>query len=124
MVPSSGPARDRSTAWRAGRGASRRRFVAGLLGLFAGLGVVLAAPGPAYAHAQLIGSTPANGARLARAPAEVTLRCSERVNVVRDGIRLLDASGAVRGTGPARVDPTGAQVRMPLPADLGNGLYT
>ena len=101
------------------------RPVSTVLALFVGLGVVLATPGPAYAHAQLIGSTPANGARLDRAPTEVTLQFSERVNVVRDGVRLLDASGAVRSTQPARVDPTApAQVRLPVPTGLGDGLYT
>jgi len=106
--------------------AGPRRWAAIGLGLIAALTAVLAAPAqPAYAHAQLTGTTPANGARLDTAPAEIVLEFSERVNLVRDGVRLLDAAGAVRDTGPAVVDPTtGRRVRMSVPAGLGTGTYT
>jgi copper transport protein len=99
-------------------------LVAALAGILVG---TFAGPAqPAYAHAQLVGTTPANGARLDTAPAEVVLRFSERVVLVRDGIRLLDATGStVGGAGPARIEPsTPAEVRLPVPAGLGTGTYT
>lgn len=103
-----------------------RRIAGGVLALLAALGVVLAAPArPAYAHAQLTGTSPVNGQRLDVAPREIVLRFSEPVNLVRDGIRVLGPSGDVGGTGPARLDPADpAAVRLPLPAALGEGVYT
>src|SRR5262245_56787499 len=100
--------------------------IAVVVALFASLGAVLAGPAsPAYAHAQLTGTTPANGARLDAAPAQIVLRFSERVSPVRDGVRLLDASGTIRSAEPARVDPTAAgQVVLPVPTGLGAGIYT
>ncbi len=104
----------------------RRRLVAGVVVLFAAMIGGLAVPArPAYAHAELVATTPANGARLDTPPAAVTLVFSERVNLVRDGVRLLDGTGAVRSTEPARIDPTGpARVLLPVPAGLGPGSYT
>jgi len=103
-----------------------RRRAAVWFGLVAAVAGVLVGPAqPAYAHAQLVGTTPANGARLDTAPAEVVLRFSERVLLVPDGVRLLDATGAVRGAGPARIEPsTPEEVRLPMPAGLGTGTYT
>src|SRR5688572_26832127 len=100
-------------------------LLAVLAGVMAG---VIAAPlaGPAVAaqaHAQLVGTTPANGARLDSAPAEIVLRFSERILLVRDGIRLLDTRGAARAAGPARVDPSGREAILPVPAGLETGVY-
>jgi copper transport protein len=83
--------------------------------------LVASAP-PAAAHAELIVSIPANGAHLATAPTEVELRFSEPVNLVRDGFALLDQSGRPIDTPTATAQST--QVRMPLPADLGDGVYS
>jgi copper transport protein len=103
---------------------NRRWTVIGL-SLLAVLAGVLAGPAsPAYAHAQLVGTTPANGAHLDSAPAEIVLRFSERVMLVRDGIRLLDSAGVVRVGGPARIDATGREAILPVPAGLGDGAYT
>lgn len=139
MYPSPGTARGQVTGpRRAGCGGAGFPVVAAIgkpsqlrrvvLVVLAGLGLVLAGPpSPAYAHAQLVGTTPANGARLATAPAEIVLVFSERVNLVQNGVRLLGAgsAGSVPGVGPARIDPANpAQVRVPLPAGLGEGGYT
>jgi len=79
---------------------------------------------PAYAHAQLLRTAPANGARLPVAPADVVLTFSERVTLVRDGVRLLGAGGQpVRGGRPARVDADGT-VHLPVPPGLASGVYT
>jgi len=102
-----------------------RRWAAIGIALVAVLAGPFAGPAsPAYAHAQLVGTTPANGARLDSAPAEIVLRFSERVLPVRDGIRLLDGAGSVRPTGPARIDVTGREVIVPVSAGLTTGTYT
>lgn len=75
----------------------------------------------ASAHAELVGTTPADGERLAEAPGEVVLEFTERVNLVRDGIRLLDADGAeVDGVRP-RV--AGSKVVVAMPPELATGGY-
>ena len=68
----------------------RRGILAGLLA--AVFGLLLASP--ASAHAELVASTPGNGARLAQAPAEVQMRFTEAVNLIPGGIRLVDEAGA------------------------------
>lgn len=49
------------------------------------------AAAPAWAHSELRGSIPAEGARLTAPPAELTLRFNEPVQVTF--LRLLDAAG-------------------------------
>jgi methionine-rich copper-binding protein CopC len=74
-----------------------------LLGLLLGL----AGPSAAQAHADLVGSAPANGDHLDVAPAEIRLRFSERITLAGDGVTVTDVSGARRSTEPARPDPAG-----------------
>ncbi|MFF8957642.1 copper resistance CopC/CopD family protein [Streptomyces sp. NPDC014894] len=57
------------------------------------LGALLAAAGPASAHAALTGSDPQDGAVVATAPAEVTLTFSERLAMGKDAIRVLGPDG-------------------------------
>jgi copper transport protein len=81
----------------------------------------LSAAGTAAAHAELVSTTPADGAQLATAPAEVALRFTETVRLVDGGLRLLDASGAEV---PTEVpSATGDTVRWAMPADLPDGRY-
>jgi copper transport protein len=103
-----------------------RRLAAAGLGLVFALFAVIAGPAvPAYAHAQLVDTSPANGARLQAPPPEVVLRFTEPVTPVRDGVRLLDQAGKVRDGGPARTDRGAAtRVILPVPAGLGTGVYT
>ena len=61
---------------------SARRGILG--GLLAAVFAVLLAS-PASAHAELVASTPANGARLDRAPAKVEMRFTEAVNLIPGG---------------------------------------
>ena len=87
-------------------------------------GAVLAAGSPAYAHATLVATSPANGAELDAPPAEIRLRFSERVTVAPDGVTLRDADGVVVETPPAGTtpeDPT--TVVLPVPGDLPQGAY-
>lgn len=87
--------------------------------------VLLFLPGAkAWAHAELVETSPANGTHLDAAPREVVLLFTEPVNPVRGGFSLLDGSGATIATPPAHAVPgDAARVRMPLPASLGDAVY-
>jgi len=76
---------------------------------------------PAAAHAELLKMTPANGAELTRPPTEVQMTFTESVNLITNGIRLIDSSGATVPTEGPTVD--GRVVRWPMPAQLPNGAY-
>jgi copper transport protein len=82
--------------------------------------VVLTAP--ASAHAELVSSDPANGAHLDAAPARITMRFTESVNLITGGMRLLDSLGSGVKTAEPKVE--GPTVTWPLPKDLADGEYT
>jgi copper transport protein len=88
-------------------------------------GLWLLATGPAAtAHGALLSSDPAGGSSLARAPAAVTLRFSERPDSRLSTVRVLDSGGRVVAGGPAR--PVGGrpeELRLPV-AGLPAGGYT
>ena len=95
----------------------RRGILAGLLA--AVFGLLLASP--ASAHAELVASTPSNGARLDQAPATVEMRFTEAVNLIPGGIRLVDDKGAsVRTSEPV---VAGHRVTWRMPTDLSQGSY-
>ncbi|WNV76691.1 copper resistance CopC family protein [Geodermatophilus sp. DSM 44513] len=99
-----------------------RRWAAGtlvLLGLWLAAGVATAPP--AAAHAELVSTDPAEGARLEQAPAQVTLTFTEGVSVGAGYARVLDASGERVDTGSAAVQ--GDAVVVPLRGDLPEGGY-
>ena len=73
----------------------------------------------ARAHASLLGSDPADGARLTRAPATVELRFDEAVTPI--GLRLFGPSGAAT-TLALPADST-ANLRVALPAGLADGSH-
>jgi copper transport protein len=88
------------------------------------VGLLLLSTGEAWAHAELIETTPANGAHLDAVPRQVVLRFTESVLPVRGGFRLLDDSGATIAEPSAHgVSGDAARVSMPLPATLGDGVY-
>jgi copper transport protein len=76
---------------------------------------------PAAAHAELVNTSPPNGAQLARSPTEVRMTFTESVNLVDGGIRLVDQVGATVRTPTPTVD--GRTVTWPMPADLPEGPY-
>lgn len=76
---------------------------------------------PAAAHAELVDTAPANGAQLTGPPTEVRLIFTESVNLVDDGIRLVDQVGATVPTPDPTVD--GRTVTLPMPAGLPEGPY-
>jgi copper transport protein len=105
-------------------GAAAGRFARVAAGFALVAGLVLLTPDPGYAHAYLIGTSPANGAQLDSAPEEVRLRFSERVTVAAGGVELREATGRAVPTDPAVVPaeaPT--EVRLPVPAELGDGTW-
>ncbi len=96
---------------------ARRGILAAILA--AVFGILLASP--ASAHAELVASTPANGAQLDQAPATVKMRFTEAVNLIPGGIRLVDDKGAtVRTPEPA---VAGHTVTWRMPAHLSQGSY-
>jgi len=99
-----------------------RRPVLLLLALLGGwllTGVVVA--GPASAHATLVSTDPAEGARLDSAPGQVTLQFSEGVSLGAGYARVLGADRARVDSGAAAVD--GATLTIPLRGNLGDGGY-
>ncbi|MCW2837006.1 MAG: hypothetical protein JWQ15_1120 [Marmoricola sp.] len=99
------------------RRAVRCGIVPMVLAAVFGLGLVT----PASAHAELVRSTPANGARLEAPPPEVRLRFTESVNLIEGGMRLVGPGGATVTT--AAPVSAGRTVTWPMPADLPPGSY-
>jgi copper transport protein len=76
---------------------------------------------PASAHAELERTSPADGARLDRAPAEVVLTFSEPVSLLDGAIRLLRPDGRLVPTAEPVTD--GSSVRWRMPTALPDGGY-
>jgi copper transport protein len=109
----------------ADRGPGRRRWYGrALVGAVAPLAWLVLAATPAWAHAELVATDPANGTHLDRAPAQVTLQFSQGVTPVRGGVRLLDARGRQVDTADAKIAAGRPDdVVLPVPADLKDGYY-
>jgi copper transport protein len=84
--------------------------------------VVLAGP-PAGAHAQLVGTTPADGQTVAEAPSTVTLDFSERVSVNLGGVRVFDGRGNRVDRGNSRSGAVASKVVVGLDDGLDDGTY-
>jgi copper transport protein len=85
----------------------------GLAGLLFGLLFGLAVPAtPAWAHAYLVASDPADGAVVGNAPQEVTLSFSEPVRLVADRILVVGPDGERVDQGEPQRE--GADVTIPL----------
>ncbi|MET9107603.1 copper resistance CopC/CopD family protein [Streptomyces zhihengii] len=107
-------------------GASPVRPLSALVVLLGTLIGLLAAAGPASAHAALIASNPKDGAVVATAPAEVTLTFSEQIAMGDDSIRVLEPSGKRADTARIRDLGTGGTVMygVTLHSGLPDGTYT
>jgi copper transport protein len=94
-----------------------------LLGVLlgAGLGIDVWTAPPAAAHATVVTTTPADGARLDRAPAQVTIEFDEDVSLGAGYARVLDGSGDRVDTGAAEVRDR--VVTVPLRAGLPDAGY-
>jgi copper transport protein len=86
---------------------------------------LLALPQAASAHAVLEASSPSRGASIAHAPARVTLRFGEPVEIAFGAVRVYDAKGGRVDSGPAsHPSGRGESVTVDLRHGLGNGTYT
>ncbi len=101
---------------------SARRLLAWLGALAAALVLVLLSAAPTWAHATLVGSNPADGSRLAEAPATVELTFDEPVQLVRGSAHVLNGSLQIVNQ-PQQAGASGAKVEIPLPASLPTGAY-
>ncbi|MFB7497368.1 copper resistance CopC/CopD family protein [Streptomyces sp. NPDC056161] len=100
---------------------SRLRIL--VLLLLAVSGALLAGAGPASAHAALLGSDPAQGVVVDKAPDKVSLTFSEQVAMNNGSVRVLDPKGKRVDSGePAHV--SGATYAVRLVSGLGEGTYT
>jgi copper transport protein len=99
-----------------------RRFLIGALIAAAG---VLATPAAAWAHAELLSSTPGYGDRPAAPPAEMRLEFSAAIDLTGARLTLRQTGGRVRRLGPgALVTSDRRVVAVPLPPRLGDGDYS
>jgi copper transport protein len=101
---------------------ARRRaalLLVGLLSVWLVTGVLTA--GPAAAHAELVSTSPAEGARLDAPPQQVTLTFSEGVSVAAGYARVLDAGGDRVDSGAPKVD--GDELTIGLRSGLPDGGY-
>ena len=86
----------------------------------AALVIALACASLAHAHAHLLGSTPANHSTLAVAPAEITLRFQEEVQLTALALQ----SGDAKPLKVAALPPGRSRTfSLPLPA-IGSGSHT
>ncbi|MBC9954477.1 copper resistance protein CopC [Leucobacter sp. cx-42] len=107
-----------------GERSARRQWVSilALLATLVGLQLTFGVgSSPAFAHAELLETTPEDGAVLDIAPEAVELRFNEPVRVVDDAMRLFPGDGAP-ATLTARTSNTAVIIN--LPDELGNGAYT
>jgi copper transport protein len=89
------------------------------------LAIALVAPQAASAHAVLDGSTPGRGEQVDRAPARVTLRFDEPVEVAFGAVRVYDAAGKRVDRGAAEhPGGRGDEVAVGLRDNLRDGIYT
>ena len=112
-----GDKRDRDD--RRDRRVGRRLGVGALVAVLA----VLALPGRADAHAELISTEPAASEQLATAPEAVVLHFSEAVDLTDDAIEVLDANANRLDIGePEHAEGDRAALSVSLP-DLDDGAY-
>ncbi|ARF56472.1 copper resistance CopC/CopD family protein [Streptomyces gilvosporeus] len=90
------------------------------------LGALFGGAAPAFAHAALTGSDPAQGSVVDHAPEQVSLTFSEGVAMGDDSIRVLDPKGKRVDRGKLRDLCSGGVVKYAagLPPGLGDGTYT
>jgi len=103
------------------------RRLAALITLVAGLfGVGLLVATSAAAHAVVVSSNPADGARLAAAPSNVSVTFDESVGLGGGGyLRVVDQVGRRVDNGSAtHPGGDGTKISVPMRAGLGDGTYT
>lgn len=84
----------------------------------------LAGPPAALAHAELVSSTPADGAELTTPPTEIRLVFSEAPQLDSLSVRLFDRRGTEAALGEPTPGPLPTTIIIPIPTDLRPGPYT
>ncbi len=82
--------------------------------------LTLVLAGPVAAHAQLLGTDPADGTVLAEAPETLTLTFDEPVGLRDDAVSLLDSTGEPV---PVQVRAVDAEVVVDVEGELAEGTY-
>jgi copper transport protein len=105
---------------------SRARIVwSTIAGALVGLFLVVGGPAtPAAAHANLVGSDPAEGSLLNDPPTQVVLTFSEPVRLVPDRIVVVGPDGEQLALGEPSVDGTELTIPMPEVFDIGTYLVS
>lgn len=83
--------------------------------------VTISAPA-AWAHADLVGTSPTDGSTVDVAPAQITLEFNEEPLATMIDVVITDADGNVVAMDAA--EASGTQVSIPWPGSLGAGDYT
>jgi len=101
---------------------SRRAIPGALAGALLATSLAPLLPSPAQAHALVMSSTPEPGARLASAPARISLRFNSRIDHGRSRMTLF---GPDNQPVPLTLEPEtdAALVEAPLPANLAAGAF-
>lgn len=86
--------------------------------------LAVAQPSAALAHAELVSSTPADGAELIAPPAEIRLVFSETPRLDGLSIRLFDRQGTEVAVGKPARGPLATTVVVSVPSELRPGPYT
>ncbi|MFN8108563.1 MAG: CopD family protein [Thermoleophilia bacterium] len=96
------------------------------LALCIAMAALLVIPARAHAHAFLLGSDPPMGQAVAVAPRTLTLRFSERVQLLKPSdMQVVTRTGRSVEAGPAVVDPAHVnEITVPLQPHLSPGTYT
>lgn len=101
-----------------------RRFVYLIATVFlAALGMLAGAP-PAWAHATIVSTSPADGAILKQAPTQVSVTYDEPVGVSPDSLRVFAPNGSRVDTGGTKHGSEPQQIVIALNSGLGHGTYT
>ncbi|HET9897630.1 MAG TPA: FixH family protein [Streptosporangiaceae bacterium] len=91
--------------------------------MFSALGIVAVAPA-AWAHATLEAASPADGAIVSRAPAEVTATFDESVGVSADSLQVFAPNGTKVADGATTHGSSPSEIVVKLKTGLGKGTYT
>lgn len=102
-----------------------RRVLSGTLAVLAALALASTASAPAWAHAQLVASTPAAGTELTELPAQFSVTLNERLLTdagdAAFALRVRDEAGLYYGDGCLTI----AEETVSIPATIGEaGAYT
>ena len=97
-----------------------RRFV---VACALALGALLALAGPAAAHADLVSSSPSDGAVVASEPHQVTLVFSEEVTLKLSTVKVVGPDGRRVDSGALRAGSNGDGIAVDLAADPQQGTF-